>query len=142
MEVEFSVTPGQADHGELEIEMQDERNAPAARLSFEPDGSFIAKAGARTKKIMTYKGGEEYKILVTLNTDTRMYTVNVNGKDMLTQLFFAPVESFGHIVFRTGEARHFPTAESPAEADTDLPHAGERVPEAKFVLHYLKTRRL
>jgi hypothetical protein len=71
-----------------------------------------------------------------------MYTVNVNGKDVLTQLFFAPVESFGHIVFRTGEARHFPTADAPAEADVDLPHGGERVKEAKYIISYFKTKRL
>jgi hypothetical protein len=68
-----------------------------------------------------------------------MYTVNVDGKDVVTQLFFAPVESFGHIVFRTGEARHFPTADSPAEADTDQPNAGDKVPEAVFTIQYLKT---
>lgn len=142
MQTEFSLTPGQADHGQLQIEFQDERNTPAVRLSFEPDSTFIAKAGARIKKIMTYKAGETYRIRVALNTNTRMYTVNINGKDMLTQLFFAPVESFGHIVFRTGEARHFPTADSGPEADKDLPHAGDKVPEAWFAIHYLKTKKL
>ena len=142
MQAEFAITPAQADHGQLQIEFQDERNTPAVRLSFEPDSSFIAKAGARTKKMLTYQPGVTYKIRVTLNTDTRMYTVNVNGKDVLTQLFFAPVESFAHVVFRTGEARHFPTAESPAEAETDMPAAGEKVPEARFSIQYLKTSKL
>jgi hypothetical protein len=139
MQVEFSISAGQNDHGQLQIEMQDERNTPAIRLSFEPDGSLIAKAGARTKKIMSYAASTIYVIRITVNTDTRMYTVNINGKDVLTQLFFAPVESFGHIVFRTGEARHFPTAESPAEADTDQPNAGDPVPVASYSIQYLKT---
>jgi hypothetical protein len=142
MEVAFSVTPRQADHGELQIEMQDERNMAAVRLWFAADGSFDAKAGARVKKILSYKAGETYDVRVTLNTDARMYTVNVNGKDVLTQLFFQPVESFGHIVFRTGEARHFPTADAPPEADSDLPHGGEKVAGAEFTIHYLKTKRL
>jgi len=142
MQVEFTVTAGQADHGQLQIEFQDERNAPAVRMSFEPDGSFIAKAGARTKKMISYEAGVTYAIKVLLNTDTRMYTVNINGKDVLTQLFFAPVESFGHIVFRTGEARHFPTADSPAEADSDVPHAGDAAPAASFAIGYLKTNKL
>lgn len=139
MTAEFAVTPGQDDHGQLQIEFQDERNAPAVRLSFEPDGTFIAKAGARVKKMLSYQSGRSYTIKVSLNTDTRMYTVNVDGKDVVTQLFFAPVESFGHIVFRTGEPRHFPTPDSPAEADTDQPKAGERVPEAAWTISYLKT---
>jgi len=141
MTAEFAVTPGQDDHGLLQIEFQDERNAPAVRLSFEPDGTFIAKAGARVKKMLSYQSGRNYTIKVSLNTDTRMYTVNVDGKDVVTQLFFAPVESFGHIVFRTGEPRHFPTPDSPAEADTDQPKAGERVPEAAWTISYLKTIR-
>lgn len=141
MTAEFALTPAQNDHGQLQIEFQDERNAPAVRFSFEPDGTFIAKAGARTKKMLTYQPGRTYVIKVSLNTDTRMYTVNIDGKDVLTQLFFAPVESFGHIVFRTGEPRHFPTPDSPAEADTDQPNAGARVPEAGFIIQYLKTTR-
>ena len=142
MQAEFSITPGQTDHGQLQIEFQDARNTPAVRLSFEPDSTFIAKAGARIKKIMTYEAGRTYTIRITLNTDTRMYTVNVNDKDVLTQLFFAPVESFTHIVFRTGEARHDPTPDSPAEAERDMPHAGDKVPEARWIIHYLKTKRL
>lgn len=139
MQVEFSVTAGQNDHGQLQIEMQDQRNAPAIRLSFEPDGTLIAKAGARTKKMMSYVAGRTYVVRISVNTDTRMYTVNIDGKDVLTQLFFNPVESFGHIVFRTGEARHFPTADSPAEADTDQPKAGDPVPAATYAIQYLKT---
>lgn len=141
MQVEFSISAGQNDHGQLQIEMQDERNSPAIRLSFEPDGTLIAKAGARTKKILSYQPKTQYTIRITANTDTRMYTVNINGKDALTQLFFDPVESFGHIVFRTGEARHFPTADSPAEADTDQPGAGDPVPAAMYSIRYLKTTR-
>jgi hypothetical protein len=66
----------------------------------------------------------------------------VDGKDVVTQLFFAPVESFGHVVFRTGETRHFPTADSPPEADTDQPRAGEPVPEATYTIQYFKTTTL
>lgn len=141
MQAEFSVTPAQADHGELQIEFQDEKNSPAMRLSFGADSMLITKAGARVKNILKYKAGETYVIRVSLDMDTRMYTVNVNGKDMVTQLFFAPVLSFGHIVFRTGEARHYPTADAPAEAFEDLPHAGDKVPAAVYSIQYLKTSR-
>ena len=142
MQAEFSITPGQSNTGMLQIEFQDERNSPAVRLSFQSDSTFIAKAGARVKKIMTYQAGMTYKVRVTLNTDTRMYTVNVNDKDLITQLFFAPVDSLTHIVFRTGEARRFPTSETPAEAEADLPKSGDRVPEAFFAIYYLKTNKL
>ncbi|HXD78485.1 MAG TPA: hypothetical protein VN616_11795, partial [Puia sp.] len=141
MRAAFALTPGQADRGELEIEFQDRQNMPAVRLSFGPDGTFVAKAGARTKKMMTYRAGQTYVIDVTLDTDKRMYTVSIDGRNVLTQLFFAPVASLAHIVFRTGPARHFPTPDSPPEADEDQPHAGDRVPAATFAIHYLKTVR-
>ena len=141
MQAEFSVMPAQADHGELQIEFQDEKNSPAMRLSFGADSMLITKAGARVKNILKYKAGETYVIRVSLDMDSRMYTVNVNGKDMVTQLFFAPVLSFGHLVFRTGEARHYPTADAPAEAFEDLPHAGDKVPAAMYSIQYLKTSR-
>jgi hypothetical protein len=141
MKAEFSVTPAQADHGELQIEFQDEKNIPAMRLSFGADSMLITKAGARVKNILKYRAGETYVIRVSLDMDSRMYTVNVNGKDMVTQLFFAPVLSFGHIVFRTGEARHYPTADAPAEAFEDLPHAGDKVAAAMYSIQYLKTSR-
>ncbi|HVS96570.1 MAG TPA: hypothetical protein VHE54_08780 [Puia sp.] len=141
MQLEFGLSAAQNDHGRLQIEMQDEHNLPAIRLSLEPDGTLIAKAGARVKKLMTYSPGVEYAIRIRVDADTRMYTVNINGKDVLTQLFFQPVESFGHIVFRTGETRHFPTPDSPAETDTDQPNAGDPVPAASYRLHYFKTTR-
>jgi len=72
MQAEFSVTAGQNDHGELQIEMQNEQNLPALRLSFEPDGTLIAKAGARIKKIMSYLPGIVYTVRIGVNTDTRM----------------------------------------------------------------------
>jgi hypothetical protein len=142
MQAEFAVTPGQAGGGPLQIEFQDQRNMPAVRLSFEPDGTFITKAGARVKKMLTYKAGQTYVVRVTLDADTRMYTVNVDGKDVVTQLFFQPVERFAHVVFRTGETRHFPTADSPAEADTDQPKAGDMAPATLFTISYFKTTQL
>lgn len=141
MQVEFKMSAAQNDHGRLQIEMQDEHNLAAMRLSFEPDGTLIAKAGARIKKIAGYQPGVVYTIRISVDADARMYTVNIDGKDVLTQLLFQPVESFGHIVFRTGEARHFPTADSPAEADSDQPKAGEPVQEASYSIRYLKTTR-
>ncbi|MBS1660466.1 MAG: six-hairpin glycosidase [Bacteroidetes bacterium] len=141
MQAEFSITPGQNDHGQLQIEFQDAQNIPAMRMSFEPNGELIAKAGARTKSLLKYTAGTRYVVRVLLDMDTRMYTVNINRKNVLTQLFFAPVLSFGHVVFRTGEARHYPTAESPAEETEDKPHAGDKSPAATFEIHYLKTSR-
>jgi prolipoprotein diacylglyceryl transferase len=61
------------------------------------------------------------------------------GKPTGTYIFFSPVASFERIMFRTGEARHFPTPDTPADQDYDLPRAGDSDPLAMFYLKSLKT---
>lgn len=138
-EIEFSITAAQADKGMLQIELQDAKGTPAARLTFDSDGVFRTKAGARFKNMMQYRAGERYDVRVGFNTTTRMYTVNVNGKNVGTFLFFAPVDVLQRIVFRTGEPRTFPTPETPADQTYDLKDAGESDPKAAFYIHALKT---
>jgi len=78
-------------------------------------------------------------VKVALDVDNRSCTVAVNGKPAGSFIFYAPVPSFERIMFRTGEARHYPTPDTPADRDTDLPHAGDSEPLAAFYLKSLKT---
>ena len=130
MTADFILTPAQADYGKLDIEFQDPHGAAAIRLTFDSTGTISAKAGARAKNFFRYEAGKTYRIRVTLNTDTRFYTVAINGKDVLTSLFFAPVNSISRIVFRTGDVRRLPDADTPADQDFDLPGANDLLPEA------------
>jgi hypothetical protein len=139
MEITFSVTAAQADHGKLHIELQDGSGTAAVRLIFDADGMLRTKAGARYKNVMQYKAGEKYDIRVSFKTDTRMYSLQVNGKAIGTYLFFAPAERLQRIVFRTGEPRAFPTLETPADQTYDLKDAGESDLPAAFYIHALKT---
>jgi len=86
-----------------------------------------------------YEANEPYHIIVKLNTDTRFYTVNVNGKDVLTNLFFAPVPTVSRVVFRTGSVSRFPDADTPTDQDYDLPKAGEMAKPAVFYIKSFKT---
>jgi hypothetical protein len=131
---EFSVMPDQNTKGKLNIEFQDAKGATGVRLTFDKDSLFKSKAGARYKTLMKYKAGETYNIKIRLNTDSRSYTMNVNGKDINTQLFFAPLEQIGRIVFRTGDINTTPTANTPADQDFDLPKAGESDMPAAFYI--------
>ena len=137
--VEFSITPAQNNKGLLHVELQDAKGSGCVRLMFEPDGVLRAKAGAKFKNIMKYEAGATYNIRITLNTYTRFYTVNINGKDALNQLTFAPVQNVSRIVFRTGMPRHEPNADTPAAQTYDLPNAGEPEDEAVFYIRSLKT---
>lgn len=135
----FSIQPQQNDHGMLQIEFQNGKGQAAARLIFDENGEFIAKAGYRYRKISDYEAGKDYKIEVRLEPSSRSFTVKVNGGEEKYFIFHAPVHDFERVMFRTGEQRYFPTPESPAANDEDVEDPGKQIPEAAFHIHSLKT---
>ncbi|WP_222838191.1 exo-alpha-sialidase [Chitinophaga pinensis] len=140
LEVAFTLTPAQNNFGMLQIELQDGKGTAGIRLVFDADSVFKAKAGARFKHFMKYAPDSVYNIRLNINTTNRFYTINVNGKDVLNSLLFAPVDKVERIVFRTGEPRHFPDADTPADQEYDLEQAGEQEAHtAKFYIRSLKT---
>ena len=136
----FTVKPGQNDHGMLQIEFQNSKGLPAVRLIFDENGEFIAKAGARFRHILDYEPDEEYEIEVKLEPSKRWYIVKVNGEQRTQNVFYAPVQSFERVMFRTGEQRHFPTPDTPADNYIDLKNAGKQIPEAVFYINGLQTK--
>jgi hypothetical protein len=142
LQVVFTVTAAQNNHGQLDIELQDAKGTAGLRLTLDADSTLKAKAGARIKNLMKYKPGETYTIRITAYAHSRMYTVNINGKDVTRQLLFAPVAAFERIVFRTGGVRRFPDADTPADQTYDLPHAGDPAEPAAFYIQSLTTKPL
>ena len=88
---------------------------------------------------MKYNAGETYNIRVELNTENRFYNVSVNGKPLPLGLFFQPLASIDRVVFRTGQVRRFPDADTPTDQDYDLPNAGEQDKKAVFYIASFKT---
>ena len=136
---EFSIVPMQDKFGLLEVEFVDAKGLPCIRLSFDSTGSLITKAGYRNKGLAKYKAGEACNIKLELNTQTRFYTVTINGKTGGANIFFAPVATVDRIVFRTGSIRRFPDADTPTDQDYDLKNAGAKDKEAVYFIRYLKT---
>jgi hypothetical protein len=136
---EFTVIPAQHDKGQLHVEFQDAKGQAAVRLVFDADGSLKTKAGYRYSNLSNYEAGQPYAVKVDLNVDTRSYVVTINGKTIGTRIFFAPVAAIERIVFRTGEVRRFPDADTPTDQHFDLPKAGEQDPLAAFYIKSLKT---
>jgi hypothetical protein len=136
---DFTVIPGQNNTGMMDIEFRNAHDAAAIRLTFDSTGVITAKTGYRYKSILKYEAGKSYHIIVKLNTDNRFYTVNINGKDVLRALFFAPVLRVEQVIFRTGDVRWFPNADTPTDQDYDLPHAGDKAPPAVFYIKSFKT---
>jgi hypothetical protein len=139
MSVDFTVVPGQNNTGMLDMEFQDAKGNAAIRLTLDSTGAFISKAGYRNKNIMKYEANKPLHITLKLNTDTRFYSINANGKDISPGLFFAPVLTIKRVVFRTGGVRRFPDADTPTDQDYDLPKAGEQAKPAVFYIKSFKT---
>jgi hypothetical protein len=137
--VEFTITPNQNKNGELQIELQDAKGQPALRLVFDKDGALKAKVGYRNSGIMNYEAGKTYQIALELDCSTRIYKIKVNGIDKGAKVYFAPIDAFTRVMFRTGGVRKFPDAETPTDQDFDLKNAGDKDEEAIFYIHSLKT---
>jgi hypothetical protein len=142
MSAVISIIPQQDDHGTLHIEFQDAKGNTGIRLVFDSSGALLTKAGYRNKSLMKYKAGERYDIKISLNTDARFYTVTVNDKAVGGgNIFFAPLENVQRIVFRTGEVRRFPNADTPTDQMYDLENAGAQDKPATWYIRSLKTNR-
>lgn len=138
VKIEFSVTPKQNENGHLDIEVQDARNTPCLRISFDSVGNILVKAGYRNKTFTKYEVGKKYDFVIELNTATRIYSVSINGSQPNRNVIFAPIHKVHHIMFRTGGVRRFPNADTPTDQDYDLPHAGEKDKEAAYNIGYFK----
>ncbi len=136
--VEFAITAQQNNTGKLEIELTDAKGTPCLRLMLDSTGSILTKQGYRNKSLGKYSAGEVLNIKIELNTATRFYSVTINGK-LSNNICFAPVTSVERIVFRTGEVRRFPNADTPTDQDYDLPDADAKDKEAVYFIHSLKT---
>ncbi|HPR31195.1 MAG TPA: hypothetical protein PLK12_03825 [Prolixibacteraceae bacterium] len=139
-DVAFTIQAGQTDAGMLQIELQDEKNTPAIRLIFDSDGILKYKDGYRVNRIGEYEAQKDYTIRIEATTGDRFYRVYLNGTQVLQRLFFAPVHRLDKIVFRTGEVRRFPDADTPTDQDYDVKQNGKPVKEAAFFIISLKTK--
>lgn len=137
--IEFSIIPAQSDRGSLQIEFTDAKGSAASRLIFDDQGQFQAKVGYRNSGIMKYEAGKQYDIRIELDRNRRIYNVFVNGQSKGAKLQFAPVSAFERVVFRTGDVRRFPDADTPTDQMYDLENPGTPVPEAIFYIKSFKT---
>ncbi len=139
LKVSFDLQTSQADKGILRIEFLDEKGIACSRLEFMPDGVLRAKGGARYGNLMNYQANKIYKIETLLSVENRSIKVFIDGKQAGIRMFYAPVANIERISFTTGEPRTFPTPDTPADQDYDLPNAGGQAPLVIFRLADFKT---
>lgn len=132
IKIGFSITPEQADHGRLEIEFANLKGQAAGRLIFDSDGKLKNKAGYREAGVTEYQAGKKYDIVLNIDTETRSYTIQINGQDKGTKLFFQPVHEIAKVTFRSGTTTRFPDADTPTDQKFDVKNAGESDQEAVY----------
>jgi hypothetical protein len=137
--IDFSVSASQNNFGSLQIELVDSKGLPCLRFLLDSAGNILTKQGYRHKTLGKYTAKEICKFHIELNTDTRLYTISINDKKSSSNMCFAPVESVERIVFRTGDIRRFPNADTPTDQMYDLPDADKMDKEAVYSIHFLKT---
>lgn len=137
--IDFSIVPQQNNTGLMHIELQDTRGTAAVRLIFDNDGQLKYKAGYRNQGLIKYEAGKEYKIRIDYNTATRSCVVYVNGENKGTKIFFAPIHTVERVMFRTGDFRRFPDADTPTDQSWDLKNPGTPVAEAVFNIKSFKS---
>lgn len=142
LKVSFDLLAEQANRGQFRIEFLDEKGIVCSRLELRPDSTFQAKGGSRFSNMMKYQAGKIYHVEAQLSSENRSIKVLVNGKQVGIRMFFAPVASIERIAFSTGETNAFPTPDTPADQDYDLPNAGDQDPLAVFRIAGLKTESL
>ncbi|MBP5680409.1 MAG: six-hairpin glycosidase [Bacteroidales bacterium] len=131
----FDIEAAQNNRGRLEMELQDDHGTPCTRLYWQEDGQLMIKTGARSNTVIKeVEPNHTYRLEMKVSLNTRMIILTVDGKEQRPKMLFAPLESITRIMFRTGEEREFPTVNTPADNDVDLPDASAIVPEAKWTI--------
>jgi hypothetical protein len=139
LQVSFEMEAGQDDHGQLQIEFQDSKGRPAVQLLFDGDGVIKYRAGYRLGSLGSYEKGKTYRVELDMDVSTRSYGVKINGQEKGRKIFFAPVDAFERVMFRTGSQRYFPNPDTPTDPDYDLENAGAVDPEAVYFVSSLFT---
>lgn len=137
----FDIQAEQADHGRLELELLDKHGTPCTRIQWQADSLLMVKTGARYNALLNpYEAHRTYHIEMQVSLNNRMITFTIDGKSIRPKMLFAPLDAITRICFRTGEERTFPTINTPADNDADLPGADQLDPAAQWTITHVNCR--
>lgn len=92
--------------------------------------------------VQGYEAGKTYNIVLTADVRTRSYTIQINGTDKGTRLFFQPVHEISRVTFRTGETRRYPDADTPTDQHFDVKDADGIGEEAAYAISTFQAEKL
>ncbi len=135
----FRVQAQQNEHGQLFVEIADQRGLPALWLVFDADGMLKARDGGRLVDILAYNAGQWYDITVELDVVRHTYRLLVDGEEraLVRGLCVTPIRSVERILFRTGPRRREPSLYTERTDAGDVPDPDEPVAEAVFYINQL-----
>ena len=140
LKVAFDVEAAQNDHGVLQVEFTDENGTACSRICIDSTAMIKVKGGARYGTLTShYDTDKTYHIEAVLSIDLHKATFAVNGKPAGERMFDIPVKAITRIVFRTGDKFTYPSIETPADQDFDMPRADEIDKNAVYRIANLHT---
>jgi hypothetical protein len=130
-----TILPHQDDHGELYIELQDEKGTPGIRLVLRGGGQLCVRQTA-VVPYYSYQAKEPLTLTITADCASHRFTLSINGSEEKKHLFMTAIDSISRFVLRTGAPRLTPTREEdPCEDVTQiLPLADEKDQESIYDL--------
>jgi len=139
VQLHAQVVAGQAQGGELHIEVADARGQVPARLWFGTDGHLWAADSCVYRDLGSFESGRIYDVRLLIDAVEQRWELQIpqsNSSHMLA--FDASVASVERIAFRTGPARREPSPRTPRDPGVDLAGAGDPLEPAVFYLESLR----
>lgn len=136
--ISFKVYPAQSAHGQLFVEVTNEKGIAPFRLMFDQDGKIKVLDQRGNHILQDYEANTWYNCTISLDTIGQKYELDLDG-DSFSASFIAPVPTVERIIFHTGKPEALPSIETDTNA-ADLPDADHPVEEVCFYLNCLYTR--
>ena len=135
IETRLKIRASQNNSGTLEIDLTDRYGNRPVRLRFNEKGNIIATDGSTEKPVQTYKPGQWYAVVFTIDASLKgSYSLTIDGKKVLEKAELAEaVKSVERLSVRTGPYRNLPNRKTPNEnPEPPLPGADDPVTPAVY----------
>ncbi len=149
VEAAFRLMAGQADHGELYVELSNAKGGVPVRVVWNSRGELVVTHGRSRKKFMSYEAWRWYDVKIWADARSISFDVEIDGASLSQNqqyqgqttsmkgwFFAADALSLERIAFRTGPIRKKPDADN-WEMTRDVPGAGDKIPAALFFIRRL-----
>ena len=131
--VSFELQAKQTDTGRMEVEIMSKKGNRPVRIVLGDNGKVRGYDGEKIVDLCDYKADRWMNVKIAADVAKGIYSVSVNRKKVLANAAFAEkAKELQRLSLRTGEWRKLGIGKD--ENASDLPNAGDKVPEAVYYL--------